>query len=214
MADGAPDENRPVVAEAIAETALLASISAIPGVGGPLAVIAERVIGELRRERVVDVAESAFAVTSPEHLVRQLEQNDRLADIFVRATESAMRSSHQAKRRAMGRVVAEAAQDSARIDVAELTIVALSELEAPHFRLLADLEASAGHYGEALAVSRRYPAPVPAALQRVGAAMNITYDGGQAAEDDGLPSPVLSSLTEFGRELLGYVRDSESELDG
>jgi hypothetical protein len=214
MAADAPDENRPAEAEAIAETALLATIAAIPDVGGPLAVVAQRVIGELRRKRVVDVAESAFAVIPPEELVRQLEQNDRLADIFVRATESARRSSHYAKRRAMGRVVAEAAQDSAKIDVAELAVVALAELEAPHFQLLADLEATAGDNAEALAASRRYPAPVPAALQRVGAAMNVTYDAGHAAEDESLPSPVLSSLTEFGRELLQYVRASEPELEG
>lgn len=97
-------------------------LNLIPGVGGALARIYDHHVGERRAERAREMGDVALSYVEGEELVRRLSADERLSDVFVRAIDAATRTAHDGKRRAMGRVVGEAAADSARIDETELLV--------------------------------------------------------------------------------------------
>ncbi len=132
-----------------------AGLSAIPYVGGPLEVLVSDPI-ERRQARVRETGEVAReTVGDDDAFVKRLQEDPVLADMLVEAAEAASRTDLSAKRRAMGRVVGNAVRDDALIEEGQLLLAALRDLEAPHFVLLARIEA--GEHQDVAAV----PLPEP-----------------------------------------------------
>jgi hypothetical protein len=74
-----------------------------------------------------------------EVLIGRIQSNERLSDLLHNALRAAAASGLEAKRRALGKALASGvlAQDDATIDESELLVSALSNIEAPHVRVLA-----------------------------------------------------------------------------
>lgn len=163
-----------------------------------MGTIAQTVV-ELRKDRVLELGELVrAAVADDDRLATRLREDERLADMLVRAAETARYTSARAKRAAMGRVVAAAITDRAQVDRSQLLLAALIDLDAPHFALLAKLAEGkrAGDEGQPVAVPT--PEPLKAALIRHGlVTTTITWGGGLA----------VTGISEFGDELLQYVRN-------
>jgi len=171
-----------------------AGLELVPWIGGALATLVGD-IADRRRERVLDFAEVAIElVGDASGFLARLQANERVADMFVQAAFSAAGSSFEPKRRAMGRVVGQAATDDAQIDMSQLLIAVLIDLEAPHFHALGALAAARDPRSKVAADD--LPWPVVAGLQRHGLIETMgTYNGGT----------MIKELTPFGRQLLDYV---------
>ena len=195
------------------ETTFKMALAAIPFVGGSLAVLYDDV-GTRRRRQVELAAEASFErfSSSPEALVLQLQENTRLAMLFVSALEAASRTAVSEKARALGLLLADAAE-RANFDEIELLILALADLEAPHIaglrliekyrsddELLASGEKEedlSGHpeRDARLAAIAELPEPVRAALLRHGLInQRAGYD------------IYIEGISQFGRRLLEYLR--------
>jgi hypothetical protein len=164
---------------------------------------AEQFIGDLQTA----VDEQSFA--------RAMEHPETEA-MFGWALRAAAETGVAAKRRMLSRVVAQAMNDDARVDEAQLFVAALRELDGPHLRALArlnaaDQRADGGERAEALTqVWEAEPVPVRAALIRTGCstatvesiALNLMF----------VPAP--TPVTEFGRQLLTWIlaEDAEGQL--
>jgi hypothetical protein len=204
------DARRFVVSDARhhTETALLAAVSAIPYVGGPLALVAERTI-ERSRSNVAETGVAAIEEAGdPELFLQRVSDDERLAYMLLNAAEAAERTSLAAKRRLLGRVVGRAARDPAPIDESDLFTAALRDLDAPHLRVLAELEkafqADQGRLKTLVAkeVMDRHPAPIAAALRRHGLVNEVaTWDYAGLFDD----------LTDFGRKLLDDLRRANAD---
>ena len=190
------------------ETALLAAVSAIPYVGGPLALVAERTMDRSRSNVAETGAAAIEEAGDPELFLQRVEQDERLAYMLLNAAEGAERTSLAAKRRLLGRVVGRAAKDSARIDESELLMSALRDLDVSHLEALAELEeafrTNQGRLKTLVAkeVMDRYPAPIAAALRRHGLVNEVTTFDYAGLFDD---------LTDFGRLLLHDLRRASAE---
>jgi hypothetical protein len=181
------------------ETVVKAGVSAVPVIGGSLATVIGDTL-ERRRERVSEFGEAAVAsLGSPEKLLERLHADERVSDLFLDGAVAASSTSLRAKRRAMGRVVANAASDDAEVELMQLVMSVLVDLDAPHFAVLGKIaEGGEENLDWARSVADAAPDPVVAALIRHGAVATVgTFDGGLA----------VSGLTSFGRLLLEYVAD-------
>jgi hypothetical protein len=74
-----------------------------------------------------------------EGLAARLRDDAEFAALFEAALEVGMRSAHDRKVQLLARVVAQAANDTATVDDAELVASTIRELEPPHVRALAIL---------------------------------------------------------------------------
>jgi hypothetical protein len=102
-----------------------AGLALVPGIGGALAILWAEAQDRDRR-RVRQMGEAARdKVNDDERFVQRLMENERLVDLLVEAAEAARRSSWEAKRTSMGRVVAQAVIDDAEIDDSAETLNAL-----------------------------------------------------------------------------------------
>lgn len=119
------------------DTAMKAALALVPYVGGALAILYEDVLTR-RRVKVEAFGEAAFDrhPQGCEGLLRQLQVDPRLAELFVQAGEAAMTSTVQAKAEGLGRMLADAATaiDEDTFDHMELLTLALMDLESPHLR--------------------------------------------------------------------------------
>src|SRR3954453_10371987 len=121
------------------ETVVKAGVSAVPVIGGSLATVIGDTL-ERRRDRVSEFGEAAVAALgSQEALLDRLQVDERVSDLFVDGAVAASSTSMQAKRKAMGKVVARAASDDAEIELMQLVMSALADLDAPHFSTLAKI---------------------------------------------------------------------------
>jgi len=191
-------------APSLIETVVKAGLAAVPVIGGSLATVIGDTL-ERRRERVSEFGEAAVAALgSPETLLERLHDDERVSDLFVDGAVAASGTSLQAKRRAMGRVVAKAASDNAEVEMMQLVMSALGDLDAPHFSTLAKIvEGGDGNLDWARSVADAAPDPVVAALIRHGTVATVgTLDGRLA----------VSGLTPFGRLLLDYVTDAPCRI--
>jgi hypothetical protein len=182
------------------ETVVKAGVSAVPVIGGSLATVIGDTL-ERRRERVSEFGEAAVAALgSPETLLERLHADERVSDLFLDGAVAASSTSLRAKRRAMGRVVANAASDDAEVELMQLVMSVLVDLDAPHFAVLGKIaEGGEENLDWARSVADAAPDPVVAALIRHGTVATAgTFGGGLA----------VSGLTSFGRLLLEYVADA------
>ncbi len=92
-----------------------------------------------RATQVLDIA-SQEAGVSPEELVERIAESEQLSDLLNDALQSAVRTGMEKKRRALGKVLAQAvAGDDAKIDEAAMTAAAIGHIEPIHVRLMAHM---------------------------------------------------------------------------
>lgn len=124
------------------DTAIKVALSLVPYVGGSLSTLYGDLV-ERRRARVERFAQAAFTAYqgSPDDFIAQLRNDDRLAELFLIAVESASRSARNDKISALSQLLAQAAsvRDGGAYDEEELLINALAELEWPHIKALKEL---------------------------------------------------------------------------
>lgn len=181
------------------EVAVVAGLSLVPVIGGPLSVLAEELL-ERRSQRVAQLGSHVLADHDADDVIARLRDDERFGELFVRAAESVAVTWWAPKRVAMGRAVRAVLEgDGAEVDENEMLLLALERLEAPHFGALARLtEMEAGLEDNAVGLdSANVPglsAPVLSALLSVGAVSQQSGWGG-----------VFYRSTDFGGRLLALV---------
>lgn len=201
-------EPRPVVVVVIS-----AALSAIPGFGGPLQTVYDA-IDERRRHRIESTAAEIAAQAGEERMVDRVLGDPRIEALLGEALEAAARTGFEAKRKLLGRSVANAVLDDAEVDPAVLMVHALAQLEPVHIRALLRLESAVGPADESGLVDRTaldefnksQPTPVLATLETYGVAIPATsWTGrGSGAED----------ISDFGRRVLWELRAvGEEEME-
>ena len=197
------------------DTAVVAGLALVPGVGGALSVVAGKAL-EQRREGARVAGEAALAVgDDPDRFVEAVSNDPRLSMLLANAAEAATRTAVDDKRRMLGLVVGRAALDSARIDESELLVAVIADLEVVHISCLEgllrlrqravergdDLEAVTDAVHEA---AKGYPTPVVAKLIRHGCLHPATVlNGGTSVYD----------VTEFGTFLLEDLRAQARSIE-
>jgi len=195
MAEG--EIEKPSVVDAITRAAL----GSVPIIGPALVEAYGYTLEELRR-RTRQVGEAIAAECDDAELfLQRLRADPRLATMLVSAVEAGKRSSREYKRIAMGRVVGQAFMDDAVIDDHAALLTALEDLEAPHFRYMANLEKAVP--GTAFDL----PNPYFSTLDRNGLVSVIVENGSAYAPSVRRPA----GLTSFGATMLQWVRDAATD---
>jgi hypothetical protein len=135
---GPPKEGKGAIALKIAE----AGISAIPVIGGPLAVLSEFLAEPYARRKERWLEELAGVVTElgrrVEELSKPLEENERFLTAVLHANQIAMRTHQEEKLRALRNAVRNSALRSAPDDDRQLMFLRfVDELTMSHIRVLA-----------------------------------------------------------------------------
>jgi len=157
-----------------------------------------------------------IAGTGAELLTQRIRDDPEVRATVIEALSAAGRTGLEAKRRALSRLVKAAILDDARVDEAQLLILALRDLEGPHIRALTRAARAQGvdvtSWGESRnkerssvvtavdAVLAAEPTAVIATLLRTGA---ITQDGMTYA------TLRANRVTDFGLALLDYLVEGE-----
>ncbi|OBK30139.1 hypothetical protein A5659_03605 [Mycobacterium sp. 1165196.3] len=179
-----------------------AGLSLVPYVGGALSTVYDAV-DERRRYRIESTAREIAAAVGEERMLARLTEDPRLEPLIGNALDAAARTGFEAKRRLLGRAVANALLDEAAVDLGVLKVAALSQLEPVHVRALVALELAVercedNSRGPVEEFNKAQPVPIHATLQNTGVVMPATgyFGTGIGAYD----------LSPFGRELLAELR--------
>ncbi|MDQ0375975.1 hypothetical protein [Cellulomonas humilata] len=216
--DGAPD---PVsvgeVPEPWSATLARAGLNLIPIVGGSIDVLAARVNEGMvykRRQLYADVLRRVQV----EELVAALDRDPVLEAVWSQAVLACVRTGVTAKRRLLAKVISQAVLDDALVEQTQLVVDALEHLDAPHLRALERFRRFIDSIEpQTMQVKTRArelwhgePVPIRAALVRTGCSTApITPIGGLS-----MPSYTQGMLSDFGRQLLDWVRECDDERDG
>jgi hypothetical protein len=195
-----------------------AAIQASPRLAGSLSILYDgfRQRWLARAREVVDEVEKRV----PSDLLSQrLVGSQELDATFLAAVEAGASSGLEAKRRLLGKVVAEAVLDDAKVDHATLITHMLAQIDAPHIRCLEAIyrakkqAAAAGQlsptargaeqpiHQDITNAGRAYPAPVLVALVSLGLLdASVTWDG----------VALVKGPTTFGQHLLDELRTADS----
>ena len=205
----------PSIADIVTRTALTAS----PRFAGSLMTLYE---GFRARwvARANEVAEEAAAGIGLERLEARLAESEPLDAAFAAAVEAGTSSAMVAKRRMLGRMIAQAALDDALVDEATLYVGILRQIDTPHVRCMeivyrAEEEADAAGEvhpradGSEREINQRIrdaaatqPPPVTTLLVSLGLMeAATTWDG----------RPLVVGLTTFGRSFLNDLRSCADE---
>jgi hypothetical protein len=195
-----------LVDDGVRRAALKASVAMVPYLGAIAGPFVDLVL-DRHRDRLISAGEAvADTVKDLELLRRRIQEDERLADLFLAMLEVAARTSLDAKRRLAGRAVGSAVLDNAVVDESELVVTALRDLDIPHFTALERLrrrkaELPSGNrlqedaiefaMGEA---TDSHPPAVVAALVRHGTVMEKVHRPTNTF--------YIYSLTRFGGRLL------------
>ena len=178
------------------EAVFVAAVAAIPGIGGSLVVLLQKTMEDDRR-RVADVVNAGREVVDDDaRFVRRIGEDERLRDMLKEALEAGVRSSNEAKRIAMGKVLGQAVSDDAQIDDDAAMVHALASLDSPHFALMAKM-------GEAM-TRDTLPEPYRSALVAQGV-VSVSI----AAMVAGNQTFIV--VNEFGRRLLRWLGDASQQ---
>jgi len=202
------------------DTTIKAALALLPYVGGALAILYEDVL--TRRRAKLEVFGKAAFERHPdgwEGFLQHLQGDARLAELFVRAGESAQTSTVRQKAAALGRLLADAATAGTEdeVDNMELLTLALIDLEWPHIRALsrlaeypsdAEIEREPGADGKKIGEDVRRKARF--ALQRALSepALSALVRHGLVGQQSGY-GLYVSGVTQHGRDLLGYITMSD-----
>lgn len=183
------------------------ALSAIPTIGGPLQTAFDALV-ERRRYRVETTAREIVDTVGEERTVSRLLDDPQLEALLAEALEVAARTGFEAKRRLLGRAVADAllGDDDAALDSGVLIVAALAQLEPVHVRALIRLEKAMAVSDESDDERRRsairefnktQPVPVLAALEKSGVMIPSTFIGGGVG---------AFAISDFGTQILRQLR--------
>jgi hypothetical protein len=211
-----PDKRPPSWPDILARAAIAAS----PQLAGSLAILYAG-IRDRWAARGSQVLEEIASGAPASELERRILEDGALDAALAAAVEAGARTSLEAKRRLLGRVVVRAVLDDSRVDEATLIVGVLSQIDAPHVRCLEAVrraEEQAEVAGEAapraegaereivqrIAVAgRAHPVPVLAALTSLGLLeTHGVYEG----------TTIVKGLTPFGQALLTDLREFDENL--
>ena len=202
------------------ETVVKAAIKAaavVPVVGPGLSAAAQVVYDDVRARRAAVAVETMSAIVGASGgetlLGARLAADPQLETTFVTAVDAAIRTGHEQKRRLLARAVADAVNDPAKVDEAQLMVDTLSQLDVPHIHTLRRLANERERYQpatdeqyEMLTEEHFRPpvawanalAPVKATLVRVGAVQLMLPE-----ESEG---PLTGVITQYGIQILQELR--------
>lgn len=175
-----------------------------------------------RRIRRLWQAGCAESGLEPETLGERLARDEPALSLTAETVEAAIRTAVPEKIGALGRVLANAAHDTAKVDEELLVVRALAQIEAPHISLLALLageppfKAVQGHEARALGwtpdqIANRLPGhtevldPLLVTLQSSGL---IKAGGSDTTWDGSLFADQQWTATRFGRLCLQRLDDA------
>jgi hypothetical protein len=121
------------------------------GVGAPLLAALVRLGADARSSRqqrgarVLDVA--AGQVGGLDRLADLATADEARLELTARVIEAAMRTTHEQKIRALGRVLANGLDGHATVDESRILTAALDAIEAPHVQILVALRDKADEHG-------------------------------------------------------------------
>lgn len=180
-----------------------AGLSLVPYAGSVLQTVFDAV-DERRRYRIESTAREIAEEVGQERMLARLVEDPRLEPLIGNALDAAARTGFEAKRRLLGRAVANALLgDDAAVDTGVLKVAAMTQLEPVHVRALIALERAVKRCEDKDRTpvdefNKAQPVPVHAALQNTGVVMPATgYLGSGIGAYD---------LSPFGRELLAELR--------
>lgn len=180
-------------------TLVRAGFALVPGVGGALAEL-WAYAQDRDRWRVSQVGETLRdAVGDDDRLIRRLSDNERLMDMLVEAGEAARRTSWEAKRITMGRVLAHAVTDDAEIDYDAALVSTLAALEQVHFRLLGQITVDAPTAWSGPKVGEPYRSHL--------LGHGLVQDGVNISDAQTL------YVTQFGHRLMDWIQEAETDLE-
>jgi hypothetical protein len=111
-----------------------------------------------RRDRGARALEAAAAdVGGLERLEELATGDDTRMELTARTLEAAMRTTLEAKVRALGKVLAAGLDGRATVDEAQVLTAALADIEAPHVQVLAELRTRADTNAAAAEADRQKP---------------------------------------------------------
>ncbi len=186
------------------DAAAAAALGMVPVVGS---VMAEgyRYSRAMDAWRIRQMAESTRETVGDDNLIIQrLTEDERLVDLLAAAVDGARRSSFEPKRIALGRVLAQALTDDANILEDAALITALAALEAPHIQHLARLAAEPPQPAPLAATV----VPEPYRSQLVAQGVVYLTPGGETYDAS---RQRIGGVTDFGHQLLAWLRDAESD---
>lgn len=134
----------------------LLALRVIPKFGDALAQYAiDRHQRRLERAGEVVTTAAETLKLDPAVMIERIIEDDRLADLLNDAIQAAARSGLEAKRRAFGKVLAQAiAGDDADVDEAIMLAASLTHLEAVHVRVMGRLARRWRHGPRSMGASR------------------------------------------------------------
>jgi hypothetical protein len=163
-----------------------------------------------------------------ESVAARLCDDPRFAALFEMALDASTRSAHDQKVRLLGRVVAQAANDTASVDDAGLVAATIRELEPAHVRALAILADFKGRHPDAGGIAAviegmagfrtRTPEKVSGSSGILRALMGTSDDVADAVsatlERQGLvwndpPGFGAWGITDYGRRILNLLQSTE-----
>jgi hypothetical protein len=163
-----------------------------------------------------------------EGLAARLRDDAEFAALFEAALEAGMRSAHDQKIQLLARVVAQAANDTATIDDAELVASTIRAMEPPHVRALAilgdyklqnpDASGVAAVLEGMAGLRTRRPGKVSGSSQVLRALMGVSTDVADSVsatlEREGLlwndpPGFGAWGITDYGRRILDLLRNTK-----
>lgn len=164
-----------------------ALVSGAPVVGGPLEVLYSGYRNRASQRLLDFIAPIADVVRDPADLNNRLAESEAMDVTFGRAIEIAAKSADKRKRRLLGHALAQALADEAKIDEAMVITELLAQIDVPHIRALAGIEAAQSRAVEA---GEREKIVAPRAERRIS---SIVTD--EAAR---YPEPVITWLIALG----------------
>jgi hypothetical protein len=162
---------------------------------------------------------------SPSELQTWAVSDTNRLSLIASTVQAALSSLDQVKARTLAHVAAEAVEDDAKLDVANLMIRTLGELEPPHIQVLKAMctevspPSASGEQitpgGRLLStLSQRFPflveglLPIMVTLDRLA----LVFEGlAGTRQEDGGPDRAWGA-TEYGEQLLSYLARSATEL--
>lgn len=192
----------------------------VPGVAAGTGVAIQWLI-DSRRDRAEEFVDGVADLVDAHRLFERVRANPVLQNLLWDSIQAAMSAADQKKRIYLGRVVANALTDDAKIDEAQFVVTALRELEGPHIRALVKLIAAddenrkdPGNDDEILqnALSDEPPA-VKAVLVRTG----VVLVGSQPVSSGLYSVPraenySITGVNDFGRRIIRELQEIETNL--
>lgn len=199
---------------------VLGFVAGVPGLGGFAAAITQGMINR-RQDRALELVSDVAEAVGEERLEQIIENDVARDQLLWRATNVAMTSDMDAKRRYLAQVVAHAMNgDEFAVGDALLIVTALAELDAPHIAALLRVRAAddanridPGNSDEILNEAlEKEVEPILAALVRSG----VVLVGSQPVSMGLLSVPrarsfSISGVNNFGRKILADLQAVEAD---